>query len=168
MKIYRPESVINRWRKGQRAFTLIEVAIATAVAAIVLAGLFQGYNMAGRRSMYSACDLAANGQAMAIIEQVEAAQWIPSSGTNQFLSLPSPWSVSSSGGLFSASATIMTNLYLPQAQSNVIDCTNYATVTEISSSPPYVMIKAWCVWSLPSYNATFTNTLGVLHGPNAP
>lgn len=134
---------------------------------MVLAGLFQGYTMAGRRSMYSACNLAANVQCMEIIEQIEGAQWIPSSGTNQFLSLPSPWSSSYSGGLFTATETAPTNLYLPQAESNVIDCTNYATVTQIAANPPYVMIKVQCVWSIPSYAATFTNTLGVLRGPNS-
>lgn len=168
MKTCKPTRIVRtRWR-AQTAFTLIEVAIATAVAALVLAGLFQGYNMAGRRAMYSACNLAANVQCMQLIEQVETAQWVPSTGTIQFVSLPSPWSSSYSNGLFTATETVATNLYLPQAQSNVVDCTNYVTVTQISNTPPYVMIKAQCVWSLPSYSATFTNNLGVLRGPNSP
>lgn len=142
--------------------------MATAVAALVLAGLFQGYNMAGRRAMFSACNLAANVQCMQIIEQVEAAQWVPSTGTNQFLTLPAPWSDSYSAGMFLATETVPTNLYLPQAASNVINCTNLGAVTQISNNPPYVMIKAQCIWSLPSYAQTFTNVLGVLRGPNSP
>ena len=44
-------------RTGPAGFTLIEVVFAAAIAAMVLAGMFEGYNMSGRQSMYSACNL---------------------------------------------------------------------------------------------------------------
>ena len=64
VKIYRQTGAArNRWG-ARAAFTLMEVAFAAAIAALVLAGMFKGYNMAGRQAMFAACNLAANTTAM--------------------------------------------------------------------------------------------------------
>jgi type II secretory pathway pseudopilin PulG len=151
MKIMRLASA-NRKRSGVReAFTLIEVVIAGAIAALVMAGMFEGYTMAGRRAQFSACSVAATSEAMHQLEGAFSAEWVPAYGENALLAL---------GGTNTA------NLCLPIAESNLITCTNYTTVTEISTNPPYAMIQVQCVWGFPNYGGTYTNTVSVLRAPN--
>jgi len=137
----------------QGGFTLIEVAFAAAIAALVLAGMFKGYNVAGQEAQFSACNLAANAEAMRQLEQIVSADWVPSYNVSE---------------LFSASLTVPQtgNLCLPSACGNVINCTNYATVTQVSASPAYAMIQVQCVWSFPNTSTRFTNTVAVLRAPN--
>jgi prepilin-type N-terminal cleavage/methylation domain-containing protein len=151
MKINRPTGTAENRRAGQPAFTLIEVVIATAIAALVLAGMFQGYNLAGRKAQYSACSLAANSTAMRQLEQCIGASWVPASGIMTLLNQNGSYS---------------TNLCLPSAQGNVVNCTVNYSATQISSNPPYAMIQAQCVWTFPTYGGTYTNTVAVLRAPN--
>jgi prepilin-type N-terminal cleavage/methylation domain-containing protein len=151
MKIDRPTGTTGDRCAGQPAFTLIEVVIATAIAALVLAGLFQGYNMAGRRAQFSACSLAANTTAMRQLEQSVSASWIPSYGISTLLS---------------QNGSYGTNLCLPSARGNVVNCTVTYSATQVSTNPPYAMVQAQCVWTFPGYGGTFTNTLAVLRAPN--
>jgi prepilin-type N-terminal cleavage/methylation domain-containing protein len=144
-------TIKNAPKPGQAGFTMIEVTFAAAIAALVLAGMFQGYDVAGRRAQFSACNLAANTQAMRQLEQVEAAQWVPSYSETELLTL---------------SSTTTANLCLPSANGNLINCTNYTTVTLISANPPYAMIQVQCVWNFPTYGGTYTNTIAVLRAPN--
>lgn len=143
--------VLNRGSFRQGGFTMIEVAFAAAIAALVLAGMFEGYNMVGMRAQFSACNLAANSEAMKVLEQINSATWVPSYGENQLLTLGS---------------TNGDNLCLPSAGGNVVNCTNYATVTQLSASPPYAMIQVQCVWTFPSYGGVFTNTVAMIRAPN--
>ncbi len=151
MKIDRLKSTDGNQRAGLGAFTLIEVVFAAAIAALLLAGMFQGYNMAARRAQFSACSLAANTTAMRQLELVNSADWVPSYGQTQLLTL---------------SGTQLGNLCLPSAQGNVVNCTNTTLVTPVSSSPPYVMIQVWCSWTFPGYGGVYTNTVAVLRAPN--
>ena len=125
--------------------------MATAIAALVLAGMFEGYNLAGRQAQFSACSLAANTTAMRQMEQCIAANWIPSYGITTLLNQNGSYS---------------TNLCLPSAQSNVVNCTVNFNTTQISINPPYAMIQVQCVWTFPSYGGTYTNTVAVLRAPN--
>ena len=152
MKIKRPSGTARNRSAGHAGFTLIEVAFATAIAALMLAGMFQGYNLAGRRAQFSACSLAANTTAMGQLEQVIAANWVPSPPYANNL-------------LLTLSSTNMTNLCLPSAQGNVVNCTNITTVTLVSTNPPYAMVQVQCIWSFPDYGGTFTNTVAVLRAP---
>ena len=45
-------------RRDARAFTLIETAVAVAVAAVVMAGMFKGYILASRRAQFASYSLA--------------------------------------------------------------------------------------------------------------
>jgi len=151
MKIERRTGTARNQRAGQAAFTLIEVTFAAAIAAMVLAGMFQGYNLSGRRTQFSACNLAANAVAMRQLEQVVAADWEPTYGVTTLLTL---------------SGTQTGNLCLPSAQGNVVNCTNITTVNQISTIPPYAMIEVQCIWTFPNYGGTYTNTVAVLRAPN--
>ena len=127
--------------------------MATAIAALVLGGMFTGYNMAGRRAQYSACSLAANSEAVRQLEVVMSVPWVQSIPNSQ---------------LFATNLTAPQyhNLCLPSALSNVVNCTNYTTIKQISTNPPYAMIQVQCVWTLPNYGGTYTNTVAVLRAPN--
>jgi type II secretory pathway pseudopilin PulG len=135
---------------GAGGFTLIEVAFAAAIAALVLAGMFQGYNLASRRAQFSACSLAANSAAMRQMETVLSANWNPTAGTSNLLTM---------------SGTVVRSLDLPSAQNNMVNCTNITTVTQVSSSPAYAMVQVDCIWTFPSYGGVYTNTVAVLKSP---
>lgn len=151
MKIARSLQATRKRRTGQEGFTLIEVAVAAAIAGLVLAGMFKGYNIAGRQAQFAACEIAATSQAMRHLEQVVAADWIPSYGITNLLAM---------GG------TERTNLCLPTSQGNVVNCTNITTVSQISTIPPYAMVKVQCIWSFPTFGGTYTNTVGTIRAPN--
>ncbi len=138
-------------RAGQGGFTVIEVAFAAAIAALVLAGMFEGYNMSGRRSQFAACSIAANTAAMAQLERVVSASWVPSSGVTTLLGL---------------GATNGASLDLPSAQGNTVNCTNAISVTQISTNPPYAMVQVSCIWTFPGYGGVYTNTVAILRAPD--
>jgi prepilin-type N-terminal cleavage/methylation domain-containing protein len=151
MKIDKPAGKTSSQRAAQAGFTLIEVAFAAAIAALVVAGMFEGYNVAGRRAQFSACNLAANAAAMSELERVMSAKWIPSENDN---------------ALLTQSGTNQGNLCLPSANGNVIDCKTITTITTYSvASAPYAMIQVQCIWNFPTYGGTYTNTIAVLRGP---
>jgi prepilin-type N-terminal cleavage/methylation domain-containing protein len=151
MKINSLNNAGSKAQRDRAGFTLIEVAFAAAIAALVLAGMFQGYNMAGRRSQYSACSLAANTVASRQLEEVISADWQPNEGITTLLGM---------GGTTSG------NLDLPSSQGNTVNCTIVTTVNQISSSPPYAMIEVDCIWTNPCYGGVYTNTVSVIRASN--
>lgn len=150
MKIYLPPQGGSQARL--RAFTLAEVVIAVAIAAVLCTAVVECYIMGSRRSQFAACSLAANLQAMKKLEQVIYANWIPSYGVTN---------------VFNPVLTNMDkeNLEMPVAVTNIMTCTNYTTVTQLSTNPPYLMIRVDCVWGFNGLG-TYTNTVAVLRGPN--
>jgi Tfp pilus assembly protein PilE len=150
MKINLPQ---RGWRPARlRAFTLAEVVMAAAIAAVVCTAVVQCYMIGSRRSQYASCSFAANLQAMKKIEQVIFANWIPSYGTTNIFNP-------------ALTNTDLENLEMPVAITNVITCTNYTTVRQISTNPPYLMIRVDCVWGFNGLG-TYTNTVAVMRGPN--
>jgi prepilin-type N-terminal cleavage/methylation domain-containing protein len=135
------------------AFTLIEVVVAVAISVLVMAGMFKGYNVASRRAQFSSYSLAANQMAMQQMESIVAATWVVS-GT-------------SVTNVFSATLTNtqVNALCLPNSGTNLVYATNYATVTQISTNPPYLMVQVSCIWNFMGMG-TFTNTVGVLRAPD--
>jgi type II secretory pathway pseudopilin PulG len=135
------------------AFTLIEVVVATAIAVLVMAGMFQGYSIASRQAQFSSFSLAANSMAMQQMESIVAASWVVSgtSKTNIFSPLLTNNQVNA--------------LCVPSSGTNLVYGTNYATVTQLSTNPPYVMVSVSCVWNFMGMG-TFTNTVAVLRGPD--
>jgi prepilin-type N-terminal cleavage/methylation domain-containing protein len=135
------------------AFTLIEVAVALAVSVLVMAGMFQGYTMASRRAQFSSFQLAAQSTAMQQMESIVAATWVIS-GT-------------SVTNMFSPALTNMqvNALCVPSSGTNLVFATNYATVTQISTYPPYALVQVSCVWNFMGMG-TFTNTVAVLRSPD--
>ena len=140
-------------RRDSSAMTLIEVAVAMAIAALVMAGMFEGYTLASRRAQFSSYSLAASATAMKQMERIVASQWVISGivVTNIF----NP-----------ALTAVQTNaLGMPSNGTNLVYATNYATVTQISTNPPYLMVRVDCVWNFMGMGV-FTNTLAVMRGPD--
>jgi prepilin-type N-terminal cleavage/methylation domain-containing protein len=137
---------------GKRAFTLAEVVIASAIAALLCTALIKCYSIGSYRSQFAACSLAANMQAVKKIEQAIFANWIPNYGVTN---------------IFNPALTNIDkeDLEMPVALTNVITCTNYTTITQLSTNPPYLMIRVDCVWGFNGL-ATYTNTVAILRGPN--
>jgi type II secretory pathway pseudopilin PulG len=140
-------------RAESAAFTLVEVCVAMMIAVLVMAGMFEGYNLAARRAQFSAFQLAANAMAMQQMESIVAAQWVISG--------------SASTNIFSQ---VLTNqqsraLCLPTGGTNLVYATNYASVTQLSTNPPYVMIQVSCVWSFMGMG-NFTNTVCAMRSPD--
>jgi prepilin-type N-terminal cleavage/methylation domain-containing protein len=136
-----------------RAFTLIEVAVAMAIGVLVMAGMFEGYTLASRRAQFASYSLAASATAMKQMERIVASQWVVSglSVTNIF----NPTLVA-----------VQTNsLGMPSNGTNLVYATNFATVTQLSTNPPYLMVRVDCVWNFMGLGV-FTNTMAVMRGPD--
>jgi prepilin-type N-terminal cleavage/methylation domain-containing protein len=142
-----------RIRRDSSAFTLIETAVALAIGALLLAGMFQGYILASRRAQFASFSLAASAMAAKQMENIVAASWVVSgtSVTNIF----NPALV----------ATQVNALCVPNSQTNLVYGTNYATLTQLSTNPPYLMVTVSCVWNFMGLG-TFTNTVGVMRAPD--
>lgn len=135
------------------AFTLIEAVVAILITVLVMSGMFEGYTVASNKAQFAAFSLAANAVAEKQLEDIICASWVVSgvSSTNVFNPvLTNPQ---------------VTALCLPSYGSNLVYATNYATVTQVSTSPPYIMIKVNCVWNFLG-NGVFTNTVAVLRAAN--
>jgi prepilin-type N-terminal cleavage/methylation domain-containing protein len=140
-------------REGTAAFTLIEVSVAMAIAVLVMAGMFQGYQLASRRAQYASFSLAASAMAMQRMESIIAAQWVVSgtSVTNIF----NP----------ALQATEVNALCVPNTSTNLIYGTNIVTLTQVSTNPPYLLVRVDCVWNFMGMG-TFTNTVAVMRAPD--
>jgi hypothetical protein len=133
-------------RARNEAFTLAEVVIATALAALVVGGSIYGYVISAQRAEWSAYSLAAQSLAVQRMEQARAAKWDP-------LGYPPV------DELVSSNFPVQVNvLDIPITKTNVICGTNYTVITTISANPPLKMVKVDCVWPF-ARRGLFTNTV---------
>jgi len=140
-------------RRDARAFTLIETAVAVAVAAVVMAGMFKGYILASRRAQFASYSLAASAMASQRLENIVAASWVVSGTSVTNVLNPA------------LRAQQVNALGLPSSGTNLVYATNFVTVTQISINPPYLMARVDCVWNFIGMG-TFTNTVAVLRAPD--
>lgn len=132
--------------------TLIEVVVALGISVLLLAGMFKGYLMVSRRAMFTSYSVAADAQAMRQLENIVSASWLPS---RQISNLFNPV----------LTATQTNALGMPGSTTNLVYATNYASLNQVSTTPPYVMIRVDCVWSFMDMGL-FTNTVAVLRAPD--
>jgi prepilin-type N-terminal cleavage/methylation domain-containing protein len=140
-------------RENCRAFTLIEVAVAMGIAALVMAGMFKGYTLASRRAQFSSYSLAASATAMKQMERIVGSQWVISGELVTNIFNPTLVAVETNA------------LGMPSNGTNLVYATNFATVTQLSTNPPYLMVRVDCVWNFMGMGV-FTNTMAVLRGPD--
>jgi hypothetical protein len=128
------------------AFTLAEVVITTGIAAITLGGSIYGYVTAAHRAEWAAYSLAAHSLAMQRVEQCRAAKWDP-------LGYPPV------DELVATNFPIEINvLDIPISKTNIVNATNFTTITTINANPPLKMIRVDCTWAFLK-RGPFTNTV---------
>jgi type II secretory pathway pseudopilin PulG len=130
--------------KAVTAFTLAEVVIAMAIAALSLGSIVNGYIISSQRAEWSAYSLAAHSLAMQRLEQMRAAKWDPDGvpPADQLTNSPNKVEI----------------LDIPRSGTNTVYATNITTISTISTTPPLRMVRVDCVWKFMSRGA-FTNTV---------
>jgi prepilin-type N-terminal cleavage/methylation domain-containing protein len=129
-------------------FTLAEVVVAIAVAALSFGGVIYGYVLTADRAQWSAYSLAAQSLAMQGVEQARGAKWDPKA-----------WPAVDELGI--TNYTEVDVLDVP-VSGQPVQATNYITVTTVSHDPPLRQLRADCVWSLLNGRRSrgpFTNTV---------
>ena len=123
---------IQKEHRRSLAFTLVEVVVSSAVAAVIIAGCVAGYVLSARRAEWSAYSLAANSHAVMRLEQCRAAKWDP-------MSYPPV------DELVAGNFPPQTNLLdVPISGDRLPYATNFTTITEVSQNPPLKMIRIEC------------------------
>lgn len=140
-------------RLGNTAFTLVEVVVSAAVAAMTVAGIVYGYTQSTKRAEWSGYSLAAQALAVQRLEQTRACRWDPDAGVDQ---------------LVSASFGVQTLvLDIPIIGTNAAYATNITTITAISTNPPLLrMVRVDCIWKFPVTGRFFTNTVATYRSPD--
>jgi prepilin-type N-terminal cleavage/methylation domain-containing protein len=144
-------------KKARRngAFTLVEVAISMAIAGIAVGGIVFGYLQAAKRAEWSAYSLAAHSLAIQRLEQTRAAQWDPTVGVDELITLTTNGSP----------AKII--LDVPRSGTNRVYGTVTTSITNViinSQTNLLRMITVQCVWPFPS-RGWFTNTITTYRAP---
>ncbi len=137
--------------QSSTGFTLAEVVVAIAVAALSFGGVIFGYVLTADRAEWSAYSLAAQSLAMQGVEQARAAKWDPKS-----------WPPVDELGV--TNYTQMDILDVPVSGQPVL-ATNYISIALVSQDPPLRQLRADCVWSLANGRRSrgpFTNTVVTL------
>ena len=115
-------------------FTLAEVVIASALAAISMAGVIYGYIQSAKFAEFTSYSLAAQSLALQRSEQCRTCKWDP-------LGYPAIDELVASN--FTAQINI---LDIPISHSNIVYATNFTVITTLSTNPPLKMIQVNCVW----------------------
>jgi type II secretory pathway pseudopilin PulG len=141
-------------RRSVAAFTLVEVCVAMAIAAMTVSGIIYGYAQSTKRAEWSAYSLAAQAFATQRLEQTRACRWDTETGVDQL--------VSTNFGI----QTVV--LDIPVIGTNAMFATNVTTITVISATAPQLrMIRVDCTWRFPTTGRLFTNTVATYRSPDA-
>jgi len=133
----------------QSGMTLVEVAVALAIAGLLVGGIINGYNYCTRSSQKAALNQAANATAMERIEETRCAIWDTTVPTNQLVSANFPDKVVTLDLAGSGSITTL--------------ATNRTQITQISANPPLMRIRVDCIWRYKG--ALITNTIETCRAP---
>jgi type II secretory pathway pseudopilin PulG len=150
----------NQPRPRVRAFTLVEVVLALALAVLLIAGISMGFIQSARQAEWSAYNFAAQSLALQGIEQARAANWDPQAAT--------PIDNCTSNNF----PVVTTNkLDVPTSGTNgVTYATNTWTITMVATNPyPLKMIQVDTTWRFRTGRGTsrvYTNTVATLRAPN--
>lgn len=142
-------------RRGVKnaGFTLPELVIATAIAAISLSGVIYGYILSSQSAEWSAYNLAANSLAIQRLEQTRSAKWDRQASPPVDDVVPTNFPV------------VVEILDIPITKTNVVFATNLTTISTVSTLPPLKMIRVDCSWLFTS-GRVFTNTVVTYRAPD--
>jgi hypothetical protein len=146
-------TAVSRRRGG---FTLAEVVVSIAMAAVAVGGVISCYLMAAQRSEWTTASTAATQSAMDRMAQLRAARWEvswegDSTRTNElvagdFVEGPVP-------------------LDMPLTGTMPLMATNYVSVTRLPMDRPLFLLEVDCVWGLMG-RGPFTNSLVSYRAPD--
>ncbi len=143
----------RRQSRSSAAFTLAELVVAIAIAAMVMGGLINGYIQSARRAEWSAYSLAAQSLAMQRLEQARACTWDP-------LGYPAV------DELVATNFPVQINILdIPISKTNIVYATNTTTIKFIATNPPLKMITVNCTWNF-MRKRNFTNSVATYRAPN--
>ncbi len=134
-------------------FTLAEVVIASALAAMSMSGIIYGYTQSAKFAEFTSYSLASQSMAMQRIEQCRACKWDP-------LGYPPIDELVASN--FTAQVNI---LDMPISGSNAVYATNFTVITTLATNPPLKMIRVDCVWPFLG-RGLFTNSTQTYRSPD--
>ena len=166
--------VAARPSRKLRAFTLVEVVVATAIVGLVFGGIITCYIQSGLRVQWTGYSQAAQSLAGAVIEQAKAATWDPAQTppvnnlTNMNLSATS---YNSATATYTGYNTAL--LDVPYAGTNYTRATDFVTVQMISgvggqAQVQMQFIRVDTVWpfNVRGQNLLFTNTVATMMAPD--
>jgi type II secretory pathway pseudopilin PulG len=154
------------------AFTLAEVVMAVAIAALIFGGILAGNVQLTKRAEWSGQSLAAQALAIQQLEQARAALWDESQTKNELTNLNlSGWTYDTSTKV--GKGYSWANLDLPIAGTNYIRATNYVTVTLLTNVTglPAIkvqMVQVDTVWRFLGFGGTrlYTNRIATYYAPD--
>ncbi len=143
----------HRSRRGDEAFTLMEVLMSILIVALVISGIVAGFMQTEKQAEWSAYNLAAQSLAMQPIEQARGAKW-------------DPYAVPPSNELTNLPVRTTNVLDIPISGQNIVYATNVTTVRQVPGFGPKLMeISVVTTW--PFFNrGTFTNTVVTYRAPD--
>lgn len=128
--------------------------MATAIAAMTVAGILYGYTQSSKRAEWSSYSLAAQAMAVQRLEQTRSCRWDTETGVDQLVSANFP--------------TQIMLMDIPVIGTNGFYGTNVTTITVISAASPQLrMIRVDCTWKFPTTGRVFTNTVATYRSPDA-
>ena len=134
-------------------FTLVEVVMSSALAAMSMAGIIYGYIQSAKFAEFTGYSLAAQSMALQRVEQCRATKWDP-------LGYPPVDELVSTN--FGTQVNI---LDIPISGTNIVYATNYTFITTLSTNPPLKMVRVDCVWPFLG-RGLFTNSTLTYRAPD--
>lgn len=134
-------------------FTLTEVVMSIAIAAILFAGILNGYVMSAKRAELSAYSLAAHSLAMQKIEQARACKWDPSAypAVDELISSNFPITID--------------ELDIPVSGTNKVYATNFTVISNLPTTAPLKVVSVTWTWPFLS-RGVYTNTMITYRAPD--
>ncbi len=156
--------------------TLVEVALALAIVALVFGAIIMGYMTSGKMSEWGGYSMAAQSQAVQVLEQVRSATWDPSANKCQMTNMP----LQGSNILFST-GNVWTNysgyttaiLDVPWSSTNYVMVTNFVNMKLVSlaanTNIQMIMVRVDTVWPFGDWGGParfYTNTVCAYLAPD--
>ena len=139
---------------GNAGFTIAEMVICFAIVAITIGGMITAYSNANLFVERSGYALAAQAQAVQVLERARAALWDSQTVPITDLTTLVP-------------TNTVTILELPITGTNVIYCTNVLTITTVTNNNPVCYFKIIQVASTWLWNHTvMSNTVVAYRAPD--
>jgi len=171
--MFAPEASRNRsLRRQSTGFTLAEVVVAVAVAALIFGGIITANIQLTKRAEWSGQSLAAQAMGIQQLEQARSALWDDSVAKNEMTNLNLlAWTYNAATMV--GTGYSWTNLDLPVSGTNFIRATNFVTfsmLTNVTGVPAVKlqMVQVDVVWNFLAFGGTrlFTNTIAAYYAPD--